>query len=355
MDWLTASILAYSISACVTLTDKYVVGKASANAYIFFIGCFSLLSFFLFPITGAAMPNRTEWIIGSFTGILFAISIYASFRAFKQEEVSRLAPLAILSTILLSIGASIFFNEYLSRTQYYAFGLFLVGAIFLATRIETKIELIDDITNFRFVKIGRNVGRGVRNTVLHPWETSVETAQRVIRATMDVFDTSINLIQMPYLIIHQTKKIRLIKGLGWYLIAIGFTIPYFLLSKELNTTAGTIPAYVSIRLGLFIGGVLIAFGNGSEVSAFFRNKKIFAIASVKEIFGMIVQFLLLVAITVGPIALVRGMEGIEAVGVLVIGLILGKFGIIKESTKRRDIAQKGFGVLCIVIATVLLF
>lgn len=326
MDWLTAMLIAVSTSIFVALTDKYVVSHVKTKAYMFLIGVIGLLSFVFLPGSPTQL-DLNQWILGITIGLIFCFSVYANFKAYEVEEVSRLAPLGILSTILITLGAAIFFGERLTTQQYYAFGLFVIGSLLLSTRLHTSIEFLDfsklSVTN-RKVKMS-----AFRNT-LH--ELAANPSVTWIRFT---------------------KKLQLIKGLGWYMASVLSYIPYTLLAKYLNTSAGVIPGWVSIRVGLCVGSFVLIIGHWKELKPFWG--KLGIIAGVKEVFGMMDNFLVLFAMTIGPAALIQSMWSVQAVGILVFGTILAKFGIIKESLKKQDLIQKGFGVALVAIATALLF
>ena len=51
------------------------------------------------------------------------------------------------------------------------------------------------------------------------------------------------------------KKLKLIRGLGWYLASVLLYVPYTLLAKEYNVTVGIANGFAAIRVGLFVAGL----------------------------------------------------------------------------------------------------
>jgi len=324
MDWLTAILVSTIISVGVSLTDKYMMAKVSAYAYTLLIGVVGLASLLFFRSTSSM--DVVQWGFGISIGILFAVDIYATFRAYQQEEVSRLAPLSILSTVLITVGSAVFFGDHLSSKQLAAFGLFILGAILLATRFETRIDL-DSILHFK-------IEPKKHKQVFHD----------IIAAAHDPGITWIRF----------RKKLKLIKGLGWYIASVLLYIPYTLLAKQLDIHNGALDGWVAIRVGLFLGALLLMAGHWKDLLAFTKTK-LLAIGAVKEGFGMTANLLVLVAMTTGPAGIVQSLLSAESVGILVVALILAKYGIIKESLAKRDVLQKAAGVALIMVATTLLF
>lgn len=353
IDWLTAALIAISIGIGVALFDKYALSRTSAASYLFLIGCVNIFSLLFIPLGFAHMPTPAQWAYGIGLGIVFSISIYATFRAFQKEEVSRLVPLGILSTLLIAAGSAVFFDEQLTKQQLWAFLLFLVGAALLATRIVIKVELLDDITNFRLERVGRKVQRAAEEAWHHPVHVGKSTSNQLFWTMYDIFDAQWVSPVVDYM--QYRRRLKLIKGLGWYLLAIGITVPYILLARQLNTTVGVTTGFMTIRVGLFIGSLFFLIGHWHEFAHFLQRRRLLAASGVKEIISAASGVIWWVAATSGPLSIVQALGSLQSAGVFVLGSLLAYFGIIHESLKRRDLVQKGLGVLCIAVATVLLF
>lgn len=355
MSWVIFAFAASIISIGVSLTDKYIVTRTTPAAYTVLIGIFSAPVLLLIPLTGAAWPSLAFASFGIVLGLLLSFIIYAMLRAFKAGEVSRLAPLSILSTVIISVGDAVFFGTHLSVTQYWALILFLLGAVLLATRIETKVEFIDDLTQLRFRKVAKNLSRGALHAARDPLGAGVEISGSFVRAVSDVMHKGSVFAHDPLVqYVKFKKRLRLARGIGWYLIAVLLVVPYLLLVKELNLSVGVVTGFVSIRMGLIIGALLIMIGAWDEVRLVFRRPRLAGLAAFKELFGATSGFLSIYAASIGPLALVRSFTAIDAVGIFIVGSVLARYGIIRESLQRRDIAQKAFGVLIVAIATLLL-
>ncbi len=346
--WILLTLCAIGINIGLSVTDKYIVSRASIPAYMLLIGIVGLLSLSIPPLRGIDWPTQLEWTYGILLGIAFCFIIYASFRAFAKEEVSRLVPLSIFSTILITIGAAVFYGERLNTQQLWAFALFLIGALLLATRLEYKVQWFKDISEFEIQQLPNYA----RKFMLKPTYHAELMGRRAKKLIVSAYQAARN-PAIPFL--QEKRKVRVIKGLGWYLLAIGISVPYALLAKEYYQFAGAVDGFVAIRVGLCVGAVLIAFGNGPEILDFLRARKIVTIATVKELFGMASHFMGIVAITLGPLSLIRSMSALESVGVFLVSLLLARYRIIQESLRRRDLIQKSIGVACVACATMLLF
>jgi bacterial/archaeal transporter family protein len=349
MYWLTAALLSVSIGVFVALFDKYALGKGTAAAYLLLIGCVNLLTLLFLPFGFAHTPTSTQWLAGIALGIIFSIIIYASFKALEQEELSRLAPLGILSTILIAAGSALFFGERLTTNQYWAFALFLLGAIFLATRIVIKVELLHDITNFSFEKLNKKVQKAAHE-FYH--QGPAQHTNKLFWTMYDVFETE---WISPLAPVKYKKRIKLIKGLGWMLLSIGLAVPYILLTRHHNSTLGVATGYMTVRVGLFVGSAIIASIYWKELRSFFKQKKLIAMAGIKEAVSVGSGFIWWIAATSGPLSIVQSLGSLQSAGIFICSTTLSYFGIFHESLKRRDLIQKGIGVICIAAATVLLF
>jgi uncharacterized membrane protein len=354
MDWLILTLISLAVGVVVSVFDKYTLSRASASSYLFLIGVVNAFSLLFIPLGVADNPSVSEWAMGLLLGILFAAIIYATFRAFQQEEVSRLVPLGILSTILISVGSAVFFAERLTVQQYWAFGLFIIGAFFLATRIEYKVELLEDISNFKIHKVGRQVQRAAQSAFSHPYKTSRKVSKQMLWTMYDIFETEWQSPVVSYL--KYKRKLKLIKGLGWYLLAIGLAIPYTLFAKQHNTLVGVTTGFMTIRVGLFVGSCLFVCLRWNEFVHFMTKKtKLFAVAGVKELVSVCAGFLWWAAVTTGPLSIILSLGSLQAAAVFVLTGVLSYFGIMHESLKRRDLLQKSVGVLFVTVATILLF
>jgi hypothetical protein len=288
--------------------------------------------------------------------------IYATFRAFQREEVSRLVPLGILSTILISGGAAIFFGERLSTQQYVAFALFLVGAVTLSIRVDKKMILLYDLTNLRIDRVGKTLSTQTQRVVNNPMKAGKRLQKDVLKSMKttygmwkDLYGHLVAYAPWQTGIVKQKTRLKPIRGLWWYMLVIILAVPFTLLLKDYNTTVGTLRGFIAVRIGLFIGSILLALGHWHDIVVFVRQTKLFVIASIKESFGMVATYFGFLAAATGPLAIVQSMGALNSVGVFIAATVLTRLGILHESLRKRDIIQKCFGILCIAAATVLLF
>lgn len=349
MDWLTAAFIAMSISAAVTVADKYVVGYFSPRLYSFFIGLVGLLSILFMPFTQSL--SLIQWFYGIALGIVFACFIYAGFNAYQKDEISRFASLTILSGIIIAIGGAIFYDERLTQHQFFAFGLFIIGSLLLATRIETRV-VIEGKGNFKQEELPSLARLSIKN----PLGASVRAGKQIANKVDKVVANWVSAAKNPQVTwIRLSQKLKLIDGLGWYIFSLVLYVPYALLSKDLSNSTGPLAGWISIRVGLFIGGIILMTNHWSELKQLKKQKKITLVASIKEIFGMLANYMILFSATTGSVGIVQALWAVEAVFVFIISITLAKFGIIEESLKRGDLIQKTAGVFIVACATILLF
>ena len=126
--------------------------------------------------------------------------------------------------------------------------------------------------------------------------------------------------------------------------------------KWLTVRAHPVPGFVSMRLGMAIT-ILIAVlvSRVSIRKEFGRDPKALLVAFIKEPFGIFIGFLLAYAYATGELGVIRSIMSMDSVVILFATIVLTRFGILHESLSRKDIIQKGAGVVCMVAGTLLLF
>lgn len=94
MTWALVALLGYFFNALSAVFDKYLLSDRipAPAAYAFFVSLFSLFSLVFIPF-GFQLPDGRTLGILLLSGILFVYGLIAFYQAVKQHEVSRVAPL----------------------------------------------------------------------------------------------------------------------------------------------------------------------------------------------------------------------------------------------------------------------
>jgi len=355
-QFIIIALIAAALGAGVTVLDKHLVGRIPPRAFILLIGIFGLFSIALFPITNTAYPEPQYWAYGIGLGLLFGLLIFSWFRAFRVGEVSRVAPLGIFSTILITLGGIIFFDEVLSQRQWVAFSLFLIGGLLLSLRLEKQLIFLDPKNIFKVVvTVSDETAKLFKHPVNHSMKVSRTFLRSIEHTTGDITDNLVNLLSGKVFRVRARTKIRFAKGFWWAALAVLIAVPYSLLTKELNTTIGPLSGFITIRVGIFVFALIMLIDHFREVREAFKDPQAIVIAAIKEPFAMFVTFLVLVASTAGPLGLVRSIMSIDGAIILILSIIFAHFGFIEESLRRREIVQKTLGVLFLVAGSITLF
>ncbi len=350
MDFAVATIIALILGTAVSLTDKWILTRLPPRTVLAIIGIYGFLTLLLLPLTASALPSGWPLFAGLGIGVVFAILIYCAFRAIEQEEISRLAPLGVLSTVLVILGGILFFGEPITLRKATAFAMFMLGSFFLATRFERQLLIFEPNT---YTEAFRTANHHVRKTIREPiahTSRMTQHASRKVRLLLKRLQNS------PLLVVQSRTRPKLVKGFWWYISAILLSVIVIIGMKWLSVRAGTIPGFVSMRLGMAITiAVGIIFTSKSIRSEFGKHPKAVLVAAVKEPFGILIGFLLSYAYATGDLGTIRSIMSMDSVLLLISTVLLTRFGIMRESLAKKDIAQKAAGIVCMISGTLLLF
>ena len=126
--------------------------------------------------------------------------------------------------------------------------------------------------------------------------------------------------------------------------------------KWLAVRAGTIPGFVSMRLGMAITIAIGASISGISLrAALGKHPRAALVATIKEPIGITIGFLLAYAYAHGELGIIRSIMSLESVVLLFATIVLTRIGVMHESLARKDIIQKAAGISCMFTGTILLF
>ncbi|MDP2838386.1 MAG: hypothetical protein Q8O53_03880 [Candidatus Moranbacteria bacterium] len=105
MTWALVALLGYFFAAVSSVFDKYLLSDRipAPAVYAFFVSLFSLFTVVFIPFGFSFSTWRTTGIL-LLSGVLFVYGLVALYTAVKQHEVSRVAPLvgAVISLVAFS-------------------------------------------------------------------------------------------------------------------------------------------------------------------------------------------------------------------------------------------------------------
>jgi len=142
MSWILIALSGYFLAAVAVVFDKFLLRSRipEPSVYAFMISLFSLFAFIFAPF-GLQIFHLEIMLLTLLSGVLFTYGILALYKAIKENEVSRVAPLvgAIIPLGTLSIVSSGLFGtkEILDGWGVGAFCMLLVGGIIISFQKET--------------------------------------------------------------------------------------------------------------------------------------------------------------------------------------------------------------------------
>jgi len=315
--WLPFAILAYFMNAGVYTADKYFLSKKihSSITYTFYVGIWSIGNIMLFFVTPFFLPEWRWLILDLFAGVLFLVALVAWYKALHQSEATKVVPI---------VGAFI---------PVYSF---LLSYIFLGATLGQK-ELLA-----LFILI---IG-GVLISIKHKKESRIK---KVWHNVMVLFGSSKSeLHPVGRLIINS-------------LIAAFAFAAYYVLIKYIYLNQPFLGSYIWTRMGSFLGALLLLLPLRNRKIILEKKKRRSAIKSwplfLSIRFLAVVAFILLnYAISLGNVALVNALQGVQYVFLIFIFLILSEAypKILKEEMGRAVLIQKFMGVLLVGVGMYLL-
>lgn len=309
MNWLTIAIAAYLINAGVYVADKFLLSKKihSSVTYAFFVGIWSIFNFVLL-IFAPYVPDLRWLLVDLFAGAMFLFTMIFWYKALHQSETSRVVPivggLTPIFTLLLSV---VFLGEGISKQHFTAFSVLIIGGTLISVK-QTKMYLP-----------GRVIAR-VQELLGYVHARYRPTRQLLINSVISAFFFAAYAVLMKYIYMHE---------------------PF-------------LGSFVWSRLGTFLG-VLVIFAIPDYREAIVKHQK-----SGREqtnlVFFMSVRLLAALAfimlnwaISLGDVAMVNVLQGVQYLFLLIIVLVLSvKFPkIYNEELGRGVMLQKLIGVILV--------
>lgn len=289
MSWLIITILAYFLSAIVSLFDKYLLKEPipSSKIYSFYVGILGILILVLVPFVDFSIPTTLQLFLCLLAGAFFIFSLSIFLKAVKLFEVSRVVPTVGALTPLFVLGLTFLFTKQI--LNFYQFGalFFLLTGTFLISWNKKKIDFnclwLSTIAAFLF--------------------------------SLAFFLAKIIYLTQPFW-----------SGFIWMRVG-GFLMAlFFLLSKE-------------VREELFI----------KRVSFKLKTASTFLLGQIFGAGSLILQNWAIALIPFGSLALINALEGTKYVFVVIFTTLLSlKFPeILKEEISKEVLFQKMIAILLI--------
>lgn len=311
--WLAVSIVAYFINAGVFVADKFILSKKihSSIVYAFFVGIWSVFNIVLL-ILDPWFPSINELLIDLGAGILFLFTLVFWYKALHQSEATRVVPVVGgLIPIFSLILSMIFLGEKLSQQQVLAFLILIAGGILIS------------IKRTRFYLIGQIVERvrEVFGDVLGEIHAQYRPSRRLlINSTISALFFAAFYVLMKYIYLHQ---------------------PF-------------IGGFVWSRLGTFLGAMFILLipawrrqiNEHQKDTSSPKNLSYFLFV---RILAAIAFIMLNWAISLGNVALVNAMQGVQYAFLLILAFVISaKYPKVwKEELGHGILLQKMIGVMLI--------
>lgn len=131
IGFLPIAILAYALNAGSIIIDKILLQKSIPNpiVYVFFINTLGLLTVFLIPF-GFSLPNLQVILLCTFSGIAFAVALFAMFTSLKTQAASVVGPIiGALNPLFTIVIGWLFFAQLLSPIHIFAILILVFGAL----------------------------------------------------------------------------------------------------------------------------------------------------------------------------------------------------------------------------------
>ena len=141
--WVLLSILAALCWAISATIDKFIFAKWIKQSFIpmILLGFFGLIiSVIITVYHGLSSLSYFNIFLAIVAGIVYILSNGFFLKALQVEEVSRIVPLAYLSSLIVLFYAVIFLGEVLTIYKYIGIFLLVLGAILISIKDFSKIR-----------------------------------------------------------------------------------------------------------------------------------------------------------------------------------------------------------------------
>jgi drug/metabolite transporter (DMT)-like permease len=314
--WLSISFLAYFINAGVYTADKFFLSKKihSSISYAFYVGIWSIGNVFLFYFF-PFMPTWQWLVIDLLAGLLFLWALVAWYKALHQSEATKVVPIVGAFIPIFSFLLSyIFLGESLSQKQLMALLVLIAGGVLISIKHKKESRI-----------------KKVFNNILHLFGSKSASHHPVER-----------------LIINS-------------LISAFIFASYYVLIKYIYTNQPFMGSYLWTRMGSFIGALLLIVLPYNRKIIFEKKRRKSTTKNLPLFLSIrflaVIAFLLLnYAISLGNVAIINALQGVQYMFLILIFLILSKKypKILKEEMGRTVLIQKFIGILLVGVGLYLL-
>lgn len=295
MSWILLAFLAYFCWACSNLGDKIVSSRYFNHpfGYLFF-GFLVSPVVLIFAFFVKIEPPTISILLGSFlSALLYLLMSIFYIKAVAVEEISRVNMLWNMSPIFSLIIAWLFIGEKLSVLQLEVLFLLVVAAFFASFHAKGK-------------------------------------------------------------------RIKISAGVLYMVVACLFYAIYAVVTKYINQNASFYTFYFYFTLWLIPLPFLLFFSRDlrrvfkTEVKQL--NYKVLLMAMVVAILARSGVFFVQWAFSLGPVALVNALEGVQAVVIFFMTFLLTRFrpDILKEEIDRKNIVFKLIALVLVVFGVAVL-
>lgn len=309
MAWLSIAIFSYFINAGVYVADKFMLSKKfhSSITYAFYVGIWSVLNFVLL-VFSPYVPSPKWLLIDLLAGALFLFTIIFWYKALHQSEATRVVPIVGgLTPIFTLVLATIFLGETLNQKHLVAFPVLIFGGVLISVK-----------------------------------HTKVYAVTRLVERVQEVF----GLIHARYL----PMRRLLINSL----VAAFFFAAYNVLIKYIYMNEPFLGSFVWSRFGTFLATLFILMVPEWRAAITEHQRGVKKQSSMA--FFLSVRFMAAMAfimlnwaISLGNVAMVNVLQGVQYVFLIIIVLFLSKVvpAIYNEEMGRDVVLQKLGGILLV--------
>jgi drug/metabolite transporter (DMT)-like permease len=319
--WLAVAILSYFINAGVFAGDKFLLSKKihSSIAYAFYVGIWSFLNVFLLFLD-PWVPNPQQFLLDMLAGLIFLATLIFWYKALHQSEATRVVPIVgALVPVFTFVLGYVFLGETLTERQLLAFAILIIGGVLISIK-HTKFYEVEAVVNRVRTVFGNTLG-GIH--------AAYRPTQRLI----------VNSV-----------------------VAALFFAGFYVLIKYIYTTQPFVGGFVWSRLGSFVGVHLMLFIPSWRKLIFDKNigqsarpKNLFLFFFIR-ILAAVAFILLNRAVSLGNVALINSLQGVQYIFLFFIVLFLSsKYPkVLKEEVGGGVLFQKIVGALLITIGLYML-
>lgn len=132
MNWVLIALFGYFLSSIVALVDKFLLSeKLRPWQYVIYGGLWGIAALVLVPF-GFSLPSAIATALAIGSGVVFLAALYPLYVLVNRTEITRANPLVgALVPIFTIVGASVILGEQLSKIEFLAFFLLVLGGLLI--------------------------------------------------------------------------------------------------------------------------------------------------------------------------------------------------------------------------------